>query len=94
MLIQFYNNWHCFVIGDLSSASEGSDNESDDSDSRDLSGYACRHCFTTSKNILTVYWIFNIKLIEKKDFTRLKLELAQKYDKPGPLKAKPGFFKI
>ena len=35
--------------GDLSSASEVSDNESDDSDSRDLSGYACRHCFTTSK---------------------------------------------
>ncbi|XP_064643016.1 arginine-glutamic acid dipeptide repeats protein-like [Lineus longissimus] len=34
---------------DLSSASEVSDVESgDDSDSRDLTGYACRHCFTTT----------------------------------------------
>lgn len=34
--------------GDLSSASEDELSE-DDSDSRDLSGYHCRHCFTTSK---------------------------------------------
>lgn len=32
---------------DLSSASE-EENDSDDSDSRDLSGYACRHCLTTT----------------------------------------------
>ncbi|CAG7835910.1 unnamed protein product [Allacma fusca] len=36
--------------GDLSSASED-DNSEEDSDSRDLSGYHCRHCFsTTSKD--------------------------------------------
>ena len=40
-------------IADLSSASEVSDNDSDDSDSRDLSGYACRHCYTTSKSSFT-----------------------------------------
>ncbi|XP_037076239.1 arginine-glutamic acid dipeptide repeats protein-like [Pollicipes pollicipes] len=35
---------------DLSSASEAENDDSDDSDSnlRDLSGYHCRHCFTTS----------------------------------------------
>ncbi len=32
--------------GDLSSASED-DNSDDDSDSRDLTGYHCRHCFST-----------------------------------------------
>jgi hypothetical protein len=34
-----------FILGDLSSASE-EDNSEEDSDS--LSGYHCRHCFTTS----------------------------------------------
>ena len=43
---------------DLSSASEVSENESDDSDSRDLSGYACRHCFTTSKYYYQFLQIF------------------------------------
>ncbi|KAG1686304.1 Arginine-glutamic acid dipeptide repeats protein [Nymphon striatum] len=32
---------------DMSSASE-EENDSDDSDSRDMSGYACHHCFTTT----------------------------------------------
>ncbi|XP_052832900.1 arginine-glutamic acid dipeptide repeats protein-like, partial [Octopus bimaculoides] len=32
----------------LSSASEISDNDSDDSEGRDLSGYSCRRCFTTT----------------------------------------------
>ena len=40
------------VTVDLSSASELSDNDSDDSDSRELSGYSCRHCYTTSEFIL------------------------------------------
>ena len=40
------------VSGDLSSASELSDNDSDDSDSRELSGYSCRHCYTTSECLL------------------------------------------
>ena len=37
------------LFPDLSSASEISDNDSEDSEGRDLSGYSCRHCFTTSK---------------------------------------------
>ena len=40
----------CLCVSvDLSSASELSDNDSDDSDSRELSGYSCRHCYTTSE---------------------------------------------
>ncbi len=35
----------------VDSASEASENDTDDSDSRDLTGYACRHCFTTSMYI-------------------------------------------
>lgn len=34
--------------GDLSSASED-DNSDEDSDSRDLAAYHCRHCFSTCK---------------------------------------------
>ena len=34
---------------DVSSASECSDNESDDSDSRELEGYRCQNCFVTGK---------------------------------------------
>ena len=41
-----------FHAGDLSSASED-DNSDDDSDSRDLAGYHCRHCFSTSKSLQT-----------------------------------------
>lgn len=33
---------------DLSSASELDNDDSDDSDTRDMSGYHCRHCFTTN----------------------------------------------
>merc|ERR1711946_48748 len=53
--IQIYTQYiNCVVYfvlpmlaGDLSSASED-DNSDDDSDSRDLAGYHCRHCFTTT----------------------------------------------
>ena len=41
-----------FFTVDLSSASELSDNDCDDSDSRELSGYSCRHCYTTSECML------------------------------------------
>ena len=51
-----------YLAGDLSSASEVSDNDSDDSDSRDLSGYACRHCFTTSKS-LYLHFYYRIQLM-------------------------------
>ena len=44
-------SWSCVTV-DLSSASELSDNDSDDSDSRELSGYSCRHCYTTSERLL------------------------------------------
>ena len=37
------------VYFSVSSASEVSDNDSDDSVTRELSGYACRHCYTTSE---------------------------------------------
>ena len=39
---------------DVSSASECSDNESDDSDSRELEGYRCQNCFVTGKLILSL----------------------------------------
>lgn len=47
------------LAGDLSSASED-DNSDDDSDSRDLAGYHCRHCFTTSKPITIIIIILII----------------------------------
>ena len=41
-----YKTFSLFFKGDLSSASED-DNSEDDSDSRDLAAYHCRHCFST-----------------------------------------------
>ena len=48
LLIAFIIYFVPFFVetGDLSSASED-DNSDDDSDSRDLTGYHCRHCFST-----------------------------------------------
>ena len=39
------------IVVDGSSASELTDNESDDSDTNDVKSYTCRRCFTTSKYI-------------------------------------------
>ena len=49
-VIQFFL---CISV-DVSSASECSDNESDDSDSRDLGGYRCQNCFVTGKSCITI----------------------------------------
>ena len=45
--------------GDLSSASED-DNSDDDSDSRDLAAYHCRHCFSTCKYLILMQSTFTI----------------------------------
>ena len=60
---------------DVSSASECSDNDSDDSDSRDIGGYRCQNCFVTGKyGPLQAYHIY----VDKKYMFFFFLDLSYK----------------
>ena len=49
LMVTYFISMLFYFTVDSASEQGGSENDTDDSDSRDLTGYACRHCFTTSK---------------------------------------------